>query len=86
MTRCSGPGRAGYRAWHITLSICRGLDSESRPVGGSAVAAASGHRWAVTAQAAVVIGVVAGAAWAISAEWPAIHGGFGALRHARPAA
>jgi len=37
----------------------------------------------VTARAVAVIAVAAGAAWAISAEWVTIRGGFGALGHAR---
>lgn len=70
-------------AWHSKLSICRASGSDSRLAGGPAMVAASGRRWAVTTRATVVIAVVAGAVWAISAEWPASRGGFGALGHAR---
>ena len=55
----------------------------SRPAGGSAVGACSRRRWVVTAQAVGVVAVMAGAAWAISAEWAAIRGGFGVLGHVR---
>ena len=51
--------------------------------GARAMVAASGHRQVVTARAAGVIAVIAGAVWAISAEWAAIRGGYGAFGHAR---
>jgi len=60
--------------------------SDTRPAGGSAMVAASGHRRAVTARAVAVIAVIAvaaGAVWAIAAERAAIRGGFGVFGHAR---
>jgi len=45
--------------------------------------AASRHPWAVTARTVGVIAVMAGAGWAVSAEWTVIRGGFGTFGHAR---
>ncbi len=51
--------------------------------GARAMVAASGHRQVVTARAVGVIAVIAGAVWAISAEWVVIRGGYGAFGYAR---